>query len=367
MSKARQDAEAAEKKHKEAKDARRAAEAKDPFWKRWRRSLKRFFKEMRRLSPMLRSLTFRVAFALVVCASLITTGTILSILNIRDNSFRSRQIEAAGMRQAYSTAVLFTAQELLIGDGFYETNDALVHDLEAFAEDYLIFHQALIAGNESMRVRSIRNSGVLDTDSNEIPEALMNSFFLQGGNDIFSPIALDALGDDGGANPLPPLDRPLQVASPSAADLLVEATGHINARYRPFFHNPPYNTTPFDPVVAGVTGLNLTQLNADRGFRYLQRLVWDVLDKALSSSIDIFFNELGVVDSKVTNLEIGFFVTEILALLILQVVIFRRLFEMLSGEAMRTLDFLRIIPAKIIESVPRLRSLEQAATEGSTS
>ncbi len=100
-------------------------------------------------------------------------------------------------------------------------------------------------------------------------------------------------------------------------------------------------------------GHNLSRINADPGFRELEEMGFELLDKKLAKSVDLYLSYTKAAEASSTVVQVAVFVLNIVIIAVLQYGVFKRQFGNLEAEAQRTQELLRLVPAPVLDSMPR--------------
>ncbi|RYG54662.1 hypothetical protein EON66_06835 [archaeon] len=352
-----------------------------------------------KLSPNLRALTARVACALLLVAGMASAGFGVIYASLEHDAYRAAAIQASGARRALARMGVFLSRELLIGDELLGSPASLLHDLHEAVSWYHIYYAGLIYGNESIRLRGLRDDSLFGSPG--AIDAIQFTALYTARADAFELVD-SGTWNDNDTYPLPAAIAELVNAPRQSLETLneffVEAVDHITARFEPWYASRPTNTTPFDRTIAGVVGTNWSALADDRQLRYLTRLQSDVLDTLLSKSGAAYMAVKNKEAEVVLNLEIASVIVQLSFILLLHstcrsaeyavisgvilhslrarvcahawfatpthspflcnaVLIFRRLFISLEGEARRTEDFISLLPPSVVDSSAQLRNI----------
>jgi hypothetical protein len=302
------------------------------------------------LSPLLRTLSRRMAAALAVLLGLQALSTAINTVAVIDASYTASSIDIAGFRRELAVTATFQARELLIGADVHGDWIYAADVMRKYCDQLRSYHTALLYGNERLRV-----SDTLGLDPEQ--DAL-----------LFAPAA-GAFSVRPGANLSAAMGQQNPLAMQGLHMLLMAFLAEADTfltRFEPFvgsaeriewYRTEVYGgtTPPFDPVAAGMCGVNLTCVLEDSSWQRLNVMSFELLDALLGRSIDLYRRYADAKADRALSVQVAVFAANVFVLAMLHFFGFRMQFGLLEEEATRTLEFVQLIPAGEVEKEGRLR------------
>jgi hypothetical protein len=302
------------------------------------------------LSPLLRTLSRRMATALAVLLGLQALSTAINTVAVIDASYTASSIDIAGFRRELAVTATFQARELLIGADVHGDWIYAADVMRKYCDQLRSYHTALLYGNERLRV-----SDTLGLDPEQ--DAL-----------LFAPAA-GAFSVRPGANLSAAMGQQNPLAMQGLHMLLMAFLAEADTfltRFEPFvgsaeriewYRTEVYGgtTPPFDPVAAGMCGVNLTCVIEDSSWQRLNVMSFELLDALLGRSIDLYRRYADAKADRALSVQVAVFAANVFVLAMLHFFGFRMQFGLLEEEATRTLEFVQLIPAGEVEKEGRLR------------
>jgi hypothetical protein len=308
-----------------------------------------------KLSPLLRSLSVRVAAALLILLTLQTTVAVLNDLQVVKATYTASSINVASYRRELAITAAFQARELVLGPDIIGTSELAVVTMREYTDSLARYHRALLLGDEELRLR-----GTLGTDPAQ--DALLN----RASANAFKPI------NTANATEYEVLEAKI---SEMGLDYLIMAfidlCNSFLARYEPYFsndndlvnrlykrnvsdHSDEYAVVDFD--YSQWKRHNLTTIMEDFQYRQLENVGFRLLDDKLKLSVSLYAQQVDASSTEATTVQIVIYLVNLAVILLLQQGVFSTQFANLAAEAQRTQEFVRLLPVPVLESVPKLRT-----------
>lgn len=323
-----------------------------------------------RLSPLLRTLSSRVAVALVLVVALQTVAAVLSYVQVETEAYTASAINVAGYRRELAITAVFQARELLVGPDIIGTYELAVGTMRDYTDNLAFYHNALLLGDEKLRLRATRgtspqqdallNEASADafslTDLTNVTESeLLRLSVSTQGLDYLVMRYVDACnGFLARFEPwLAPLDR---------SDMIYQRYGaNLTENWYSLSLGPPQDRLIGVDYTRSVRH-QLHIINDDKGYAELQEMAFSLLDKRLEYSMNLYLEYTKAQESQSSTIQIIVFILNLSIIAFLQWGVFARQFANLAAEAQRTQELLRLIPNPILESMPKAVKATLSAT-----
>jgi hypothetical protein len=317
-----------------------------------------------KLSNLLRALSVRVAVALCALLALQTLSATLSYMEVQDAAYTSSAINVAGYRRELTITAAFQARELMVGPDVIGTYMLAVDTMRDYTDKLQRYHSALLQGDAALRLKPTRGA-----------DPAQDALLFAAAPGAFDADAVGNETTDAGGQLT--ADVGLMGVDYLVTRYVLESNDFL-ARFEPYFGDPAAATTRYgrDPAAArAAAGIyvdeadygtspnvsvrhNLSVISADAGFARLQHVAFQLLDRRLAASVDIYLRHVAQVSSSSFLVQAIVYALNIGIVVLLQYAVFARQFAHLASEAQRTQELLRLVPQPVIDSVPRLRALQ---------
>jgi len=314
-----------------------------------------------RLSPLLRTLSSRVALALVTVIILQTIAAVLSFVQVEVEAYTASAINVAGYRRELAITAMFQARELLVGPDIIGTYELAVDTMRQYTDDLAFYHNALLLGDKSLRLRASRGTSPeqdkLLNDANEDAftltdlanasksELLRLTYSTQGLDYLVMRYVDDCNGFLARFEPW--------LASLGKFDYVYQRYGqNLTENWLSLSLGPPRDRLIGVDYTRSVRH-NLDIINNDAGFAQLQEIAFKLLDKKLEYSMNLYLDYTKAQEMQSSTIQIVVYILNLGIIAFLQWGVFARQFANLAAEAQRTQELLRLIPNPILESMPK--------------
>jgi len=305
-----------------------------------------------KLSPLLKSLTFRTAMAMILLGTLQALATGLNTSQVKSSTYTASSINYAGYRRELAITCIFHARELLIGPDILGDYRFSAQDFRYYLDDFQLYHRGLLYGDENLRLLS--SLGESTEQDNLLFSPQSSAFELLPYQNLSISQSYASTASTQGLNYLL-----LQFFSVLEVFLSRYepwwGTDETRAKYAATYFNG--TTPPFDPYVQGWCHHNLTCIHADSDFAQIEMMDFGSLDNLLEISMNYYLEQVTARSDRGLWVQITVLVLNLAVLTVFYFFVTERQFYYLNQEAQRTLELVRLIPVAAIDSSSKLRAI----------